>query len=228
MTTPSAKNRSVLARLGLAAGALIALGDLLVTMPALRAFAAEHWALCLGAALFLTSAVAFLFVNRPTEEEDRLAEHGEQWVLSEMRYYRSWLVRHAVAFSMLKILSLSCAAAIPVLAVVASDHALKLWAAALGAIVVFSESMLQVFRYQENWVNGAGTRGILERELARFRVGAMPYDRTSGDKRVALLVQRAVAAINVEYSTWSANLLRRQDTNGGPDHVPDDPTPPPK
>lgn len=145
----------------------------------------------------------------PATSGDKL---GEQWVRDELEFYTRWMQRQAMLFSVFRIVTLLSTAAIPVLAAVKVADAAA-WSAVLASVAVVAQGIQAVFKYHENWINGATTRGALDRELALYLAKASPYVALTGSEQEneRLLVRQSVAIVNAEYAQWASNLLNSEE-----------------
>ncbi len=137
---------------------------------------------------------------------------GEQWVRDELDFYSRWMRGQAFLFSVFRCLSLICTAAIPVVAAILKDNA-GLWSTVLASVAVVAQGIQAVFKYHENWISGATTRGALDRELALYVAKVPPYsgDAKDASANESRLVANAVVLVGAEYSQWAKNLLSSDD-----------------
>ena len=91
----------------------------------------------------------------------------------------------------------------------------KLLVGFLGVVVAIITAALDLYRFQEHWIEYRTTCESLKKEKYLFLAGGAPY---SGDRDAAfrLLVQRAETLISKENSEW-AQVARtpRQENNSG-------------
>jgi hypothetical protein len=144
----------------------------------------------------------------PTEERaepERRPSPGDA-TLERLDYLIDWYRSHAQrerwAHKGLKIVSISAAAAVPVLVAVSGEA----WAvASLGAIVVVVEALQELFQWQTNAVAFARTKELLIREQALYRAEAGRYEKAKDPER--LLAVRIEALVAEELDAWVAGQL---------------------
>lgn len=116
-----------------------------------------------------------------------------------------WYDRRSLAaqrwFKRLRLMEIVCAAAIPVLASFADDHAvIAPLMGILGAVVVVLAGVLSLQQYQERWVEYRTTAETLKHEKYLYRTGTDPY---GGDDDFHLLVQRVEGLLAKEHGGWT-------------------------
>jgi hypothetical protein len=89
------------------------------------------------------------------------------------------------------------AGAIPVAAVLGAPGAVS---AALGALVVLIEGLLQLNQYQQNWINYRSTCEALKHEKYLYLADAGPYGAAVDGR--ALLAERIEGLISQEHAKW--------------------------
>jgi hypothetical protein len=122
-------------------------------------------------------------------------------ILARLERQIDWYERVArqnnVGNKVCKVVGISTAAAIAVMAAAGSDAVLV---AGLGALVVVAQGVQEVFQFQANWVNFGRTKELLKRELALYQADAGPYARTTDPER--LLAERTETVAATELDTW--------------------------
>lgn len=100
-----------------------------------------------------------------------------------------------------KLTQLIVSAAIPLVVIFYEELAPKV-SAALGAVLVVVEGLLQLTRYHENWLSYRATSEALKHEKFLFLAGAGPYAATNNS--LQLLAERVESTVSQENATWIA------------------------
>jgi len=100
-------------------------------------------------------------------------------------------------FKWTKAAQMVSAGAIPVAAALGGPGAV---AAALGALVILLEGLLQLNQYQQNWINYRSTAEALKHEKYLYMAHAGPYGAAVDDR--ALLAERIEGLISQEHAKW--------------------------
>jgi hypothetical protein len=100
------------------------------------------------------------------------------------------------AYKRVKTAELVVAAAVPVVAGVGAPPLLT---AALGAVVVLAEGILQLYGWQTNWTLYRGTAEALTREKYLHLAQAGPY---VGADRDRVLAERVEELVSQEHAKW--------------------------
>jgi len=137
----------------------------------------------------------------PDDEAIRRAEIIRR-LQEQIDWYEREARRNNWGHKTCKIVSISTAAAIAVLASAASDPRVV---AALAALLVVAQGAQEVFQFQANWVTFGRTKEVLKREQALYRAKAGPYQRTDHPDR--LLAERTEAVAALELDTWVESQL---------------------
>lgn len=136
-----------------------------------------------------------------------------QWksVVEEMDDLIKWYHKHSnhgrLKYTAAKIIEITSAAAIPLLAVTSTDQSrLKYMAGILGAIVTISASFQSVFHWHEKWISWRSTWQELVTERMRFHARCGGYaNEELREKRLAMRLCRIVSG---EYAEWRKNRSR--------------------
>jgi hypothetical protein len=124
--------------------------------------------------------------------EDQLDWYDRKSLLAQKAYKRA------------KTLELVVAATVPVLAALDAPGALT---AALAAVVVVIEGVLQLNQWQTNWVLYRATAEALKHEKYLYLSDAGPY---SGPDRDRVLAERVEGLVSQEHAKWTEARSRRQ------------------
>ena len=117
-------------------------------------------------------------------------------------WYRRQAKLEAWSYRLLKVVSISAAAAVSVLAAASGPSMLV---ASLGAVVVVSEGIQALFQFHTNSVSFAKTKEVLRREQALYDAKAGSYARAKNPDR--LLAERVEAMAASELDAWVETQL---------------------
>jgi hypothetical protein len=109
------------------------------------------------------------------------------------------------AFYTSEIIVILLSAAIPTAAALGARSAIT---GVLGALVVVTAGLRQLYRWGENWIRSSQTLVGLQAEIIKWSVGAPPYQ--SGSDAAAVLVTRLESIVAVETSSWASMLQSAQ------------------
>lgn len=116
---------------------------------------------------------------------------------SQLGWYDRNSRRAQLLFKWLKAIQIGAAASIPVLTVMDVSP----WvAAALGALIVALEGVLQLNQYQSIWITYRSTAESLKHEKYLHLAKAGPYARARNPH--ALLAERVEALVSQEHAKW--------------------------
>src|SRR5664280_2537812 len=93
-------------------------------------------------------------------------------VVARWSFFACQARRSKNGYFLLECLALGLAAAVPVSAALGASVRLP---AVLGAGVVVTNGLRQIFRFHEEWISSAGTRYAIEREIVLFLWDSGPY-----------------------------------------------------
>lgn len=126
--------------------------------------------------------------------------------LSNQNWYKCLRMTQFVAAALIPFLTPYLSAATP---------ACKFLVGFLGVVIAIITATLDLYRFQEHWIEYRTTCESLKKEKYLFLAGGLPY---GGDRDAAfrLLVQRAETLISKENSEW-AQYVRKpsQENNSG-------------
>ena len=88
---------------------------------------------------------------------------------------------------------------------------MKLVVGLCGVVIAVVTATLDLFRFQEHWIQYRSTCESLKKEKFLFLTNSEPYDDESSD-RLGLLVQRSETLISKENSYWAQYV--RQPRSG--------------
>ncbi|HTA05480.1 MAG TPA: DUF4231 domain-containing protein [Solirubrobacteraceae bacterium] len=100
---------------------------------------------------------------------DKLAVELAQ---KRLRWYRREARKARLGYQYLELAQLVAGALVPVSVATGWDTAVT---ASLGAAVVLAGGARAVFQWHDNWLGFIGAQMQIERELALYEVGALPY-----------------------------------------------------
>jgi hypothetical protein len=119
------------------------------------------------------------------EEQIRWYSHGS-------RRNKRWYMR-------IKVVQITAAAAIPVLAAAS----LPTWVAGgLGALIVVLESIQQLFQFHSNWTHYRSTSEALKHEKYLYLAHAGSYAKAADP--AALLAERVEGRVSQEHAAWAS------------------------
>lgn len=135
-------------------------------------------------------------------------------ILDKIREQGNWYGKKAESsrkiFSILKVIEISMAAAIPIVALSTSEPTVKWITAILGALIGIAEAIVQLGQYQQNWLLFRATREALRREDFLYSAHAGPYaGQTHADE---LFIERADAIISGENAKWLSSQQQPVNT----------------
>lgn len=128
---------------------------------------------------------------------DGIADHVLERLEDQIAWYDRKSAENQRRFKLLKGVQLGTAAAIPVVATVASQAGVP---ASLGSAIVVLEGFLQLNQYQQNWAAYRSTAEALKHEKYLFLADAGPYDSIENSR--ALLADRIEGLISQEHAKW--------------------------
>jgi len=151
----------------------------------------------------------------------------DNWELSEYKdqptpalYRLNWSINwHTKAnlqaqrwYTVIKVVEISAAASIPVLAATGGDSFVtKGWIAGLGALVVVLEGILQLKKYAQNALLWGQGKEALKREYYLYKGQVAPYDSYddhTNEKRLSLRVEQIIGQ---EVARWAARPDGKDD-----------------
>jgi len=122
----------------------------------------------------------------------------------QIHWYDQHSGRQRRSFYSLKLVTIVAAAAIPVLAAILSDAYLnKIATSSLGALIVVSEGIQQLFQFQTNWILYRSACESLKREKYLYMGNAGPY--AAAHNPHSLLAERIESLISQEFASWTTS-----------------------
>jgi|SRR5262245_2844888 len=143
-------------------------------------------------------------------------EPGQDVTLDHLQDQIEWYDRKSGynqrAFKYLKILSISAAALVPVIAKVDGMSSLT---AGLGVFIVVVEGFQQLNQYHSNWISYRSTCESLKHEKFLYLAKAGPY--ASANDAHALLAERIESLISQEHAKWASTQeqAKKEKAEGG-------------
>src|SRR5579875_2513308 len=102
-------------------------------------------------------------------------------------------------YNWFKVLEITVAAALPVVAAIHSP----VWVTGgLGALIVVLEGLQHLYQFQQNWITYRSTAEALKHERYLYLGKAGPY---AGDDRHNQLAERLEGLISQEHAKWTAS-----------------------
>lgn len=130
--------------------------------------------------------------------DDQLDWHDRKSVAAQRAYKR------------VKTVELVVAATVPVLAGLSAPAAVT---AALAAVVVVAEGVLQLNQWQTNWVLYRSTAEALKHEKYLYLSAAGPYVQPDRDR---VLAERVEGLVSQEHAKWTEAHSRRERDDAPP------------
>ena len=119
-------------------------------------------------------------------------------------------------FKNLQILTIVFGAMIPLLTVIDSqvyDDQIRFIIALLGCVITIISAVINLYKFQENWVKYRSTAEALIREKYRFYAKAEPYD-VDEDSDFKMLVERCQAILSEESNRWEQSFSAKPGAVG--------------
>jgi hypothetical protein len=140
-------------------------------------------------------------VDRPSEP----AASGIAWerLEDQLAWYDTKSASCQWAYLRMKVLQITLAAAVPVLAALGALPGLT---AGTGAVVVVLEGAQQLYQWQTNWVLYRATAEALKHERFLYLAGAGPYGH--GDA-ARVLAERVEGLVSQEHAKWTGHREER-------------------
>ncbi len=147
-------------------------------------------------------------------------EYLTQRVEHQITWYDRKSLSNQRAFKALRIIEITAAAAIPLLAgqVDTGDTRLKWVVGLLGSAVAIVAGLLSLYRLQENWIEYRVTCEALKHEKFLYLSRVEPY---AVPNPFPLFVQRVESLISKEHSNW-AQYITAAKTDAGKKEGPTD------
>ncbi len=113
----------------------------------------------------------------------------------------------------LRIAELIFAAAIPLVVsqITVSTLSLKVFAAALGVLIMILTGLISLFRFQELWIEYRSTCETLKHEKYLYLTRSGPYGT---DAVFHILVDRVESLLSKEHSVWVQYIRKKEDKDG--------------
>ena len=149
--------------------------------------------------------------NWPSTDEE-LGEPTIEPALYRLNWSIKWhTLAHLQArrwYTVIKIIEIVAAAAIPVLTVTGGDSfGTRGWVAGLGALVVVLEGIQQLKKYAQNALLWGQGKEALKREYYLYQARVSPYNSAGRETRLASRVEQIIGQ---EVAQWAA----RNEENG--------------
>jgi hypothetical protein len=111
-------------------------------------------------------------------------------------------------YRILRVITLFCAISLPFLTGYASDERwyLKVIIGFLGIIIAFSEGLLSLYKYQDNWITYRNTVNVLGREKVMYDTMSGVYFKLSPEDAFHTFVNNIESILANENSLWSVNM----------------------
>jgi hypothetical protein len=177
----------------------------------------EPWR-AVGAALVVVSLLMLLWklatwLPLPSVSERSIAlgdsassdDYAVDWANDEIRFYIMYAHRSYLGYRLFTVPSIIAAAAIPIIALVPTTDKQQqlLWTATLGAFVTICQSIVQSYRFRDNWLTSVETRNALVKERELFVMRAGHYHASGTNEPGRQLAVRVSQIVAHESDRWS-------------------------
>jgi hypothetical protein len=111
-------------------------------------------------------------------------------------------------YRFLRVVTLFCAISLPFLTGYASDERwyLKVLIGFLSVLIAFSEGLLSLYKYHDNWITYRNSVNVLGREKVLYDTKSGAYFQLSADDAFHTFVNNVENILANENSLWSANM----------------------
>lgn len=155
----------------------------------------------IGILMLAAGILALLKLRKRPSVTGVVGNPVKTWIESEITFYSHYASQQCICYRLCKIPALVAAATIPIFALHVDSS--PVIAAGLGALIAVLESLQQLCRFHENWINAVATRDSLDRELQLFSSEAGLYASQERAKSAAVIfAERIAAIIEGEQSHW--------------------------
>ena len=127
----------------------------------------------------------------------------------QIAWYDSKSTWNQKRYKLYKIIEITAAALIPVLAVYKHPLAMGL-TSGFGVLIVVLEGVQHLYQYQHNWVTYRSTCEGLKHEKYLRLAEAGPYSTTEQPSQDALFAERVESLLSQEHSKWVASRERAE------------------
>ena len=116
--------------------------------------------------------------------------------------------KNQVKYRTLRVMTLFCAISVPFLTGYVSDERwyLKVVIGTLGVVIAFSEGLLSLYKYHDNWLTYRNSVNALNREKVMYDTQSGVYYKVSPDDAFRTFVNNVENILANENSLWSANM----------------------
>ena len=140
--------------------------------------------------------------------KDRLEE--------QQKWYEGKASENKTKHHILQIIIISSGALIPIInSIPYSDIEVRIISSILGGIVIIITGMIQLKKYQENWIQYRTTEEIIKKEKFLYLNNAGDYSNLDDDEKHRLLVERTELVIsnqNVNYFSTHSEKTNHQNS----------------
>ena len=116
--------------------------------------------------------------------------------------------RNQKKYRILRVITLFCAISLPFLTGYATDEYwyLKIIIGFFGVVIAFSEGLLSLYKYHDNWITYRNTVNSLEREKVMYDTMSGIYFKCTPDDAFHTFVNNVENILASENSLWTTNM----------------------
>ena len=116
--------------------------------------------------------------------------------------------QNQVKYRTLRVITLFCAISLPFLTGYVTDEReyLKVIIGVLGVVIAFSEGLLSLYKYHDNWLTYRNSVNSLGREKVMYDTMSGVYFNLSSDDAFHTFVNNVENILANENSLWSSNM----------------------
>ena len=116
--------------------------------------------------------------------------------------------QNQVKYRTLRVITLLCAISLPFLTGYVTDEReyLKVIIGVLGVVIAFSEGLLSLYKYHDNWLTYRNSVNSLGREKVMYDTMSGVYFNLSSDDAFHTFVNNVENILANENSLWSSNM----------------------
>jgi Protein of unknown function (DUF4231) len=146
------------------------------------------------------------------------ADYLEGRLKDQLDYHSTQSKKNKKRFYALQFVIIITSALVPIVNVINPEGAgveLRLTSSILGGIIVVITAVMQLHKYQENWILFRTTQELLKKEKFLYLNDAGDYAGLDSEKKKRLLVERVESLVSAETSRYFAIHKPEQGKPGG-------------
>ena len=116
--------------------------------------------------------------------------------------------KNQVKYRILRVITLFCAIVLPFLTGYVTDQLwyLKVVIGVLGVVIAFSEGLLSLYKYQDNWLTYRNSVNALNREKVMYDTQSGIYFKLSSEDAFHTFVNNVENILANENALWTINM----------------------